>query len=231
MKTICVIPARGGSKRIPRKNILPLNGIPLLSYTIRAAVQSEVFTDVIVSSEDAEIQALALQEGVQIDNRPNAMAGDRVTKVQVIKEYLERTGKDREYDNVVALLPTCPFRTVKHLREAVRLFTKYPDKNFLVGVTKYDFPIQLALHRKDDSVVEMVDVDAYGTTRSQNIQPMYHPNGAIYMATTRAFMEQGTFFNQEMLAYEMSAIHSYDIDYPYQFEIAEILAKKIANEA
>lgn len=227
--TLCIIPARGGSKRIPRKNILPLNGIPLMAYSIRAAKEADVFTKIIVSTEDAEIKALALEEGVEVDDRPEHMAGDKVTKVQVVKEYLERKNAYEQYDNIAALLPTCPFRTSDDVKNAVNLFNEQDKYKFLIGVVEYDFPIQLALEYAETDVVKMVDESGYITTRSQNIPKRYHPNGAIYLATTEAFKERGTFFNPDMMAYEMPAVRSYDIDYPYQFEIAEILAKKIAN--
>ena len=227
MRSICIIPARGGSKRIPRKNILPLNGRPLISYSIRAAIDSGIFNEVIVSTEDAEIKKMALNEGAKVDDRPENMAGDTVTKVQVVKEYLGRRKDLAPADCITALLPTCPFRTAKHIKEAFELFKTNPGTPYLIGVTEYEFPIQLALTDLNNSVMKMTFEDGYDTTRSQNIEKRYHPNGAMYMATVKSFLDKGTFFNQQMLTYKMSAVHSYDIDYPYQFEIAEILAKKI----
>lgn len=225
-KSLCLIPARGGSKRIPRKNVLPLNGVPLLSYTIRAAKDSGAFDHIVVSSEDEEILALAKSEGVETDQRPAELAADNATKVQVVREYLNRPGMRSEYRYITALLPTCPFRTSKHLREAFDML-RNGNCPYLIGVTEYDFPIQLALSPLEDSRMKMTFEDGYNVTRSQDIAKRYHPNGAMYMATVEAFLEKGTFFNEEMLAYRMSAIRSFDIDYPYQFAIAEILAKNI----
>lgn len=228
-KKLCLIPARGGSKRVPRKNVLLLNGRPLISYSIRAALDSGVFDDVIVSTEDAEIATIAKAEGALVDPRPEHLAGDTVTKVQVVKEFLERGDHRTVYSFVTALLPTCPFRTAGHVRDAFTLAQQHPELPFLVGVTEYDFPIQLALTAVDDVQVEMTFKDGYAVTRSQDIGKRYHPNGAMYMATVQAFLERGTFFNEQMLAYKMSAIRSFDIDYPYQFAIAEVLAKNIAQ--
>ena len=228
MKNICIIPARGGSKRIPRKNILPLNGLPLIGYSIKAALNAGVFDEVIVSTEDSEIKEVALKLGATVDDRPEHMAGDTVTKVQVVKEQLERMKSIRDEDTITALLPTCPFRTDQHLKEAFDSFILHKEKlPFLIDVTEYEFPIQVALSKTEKTFVKMTFEDGYNVTRSQNIEKRYHPNGAIYMATVKAFKEKGTFFNEQMNTYEMSAVHSYDIDYPYQFEIAEILAKKI----
>ena len=202
----------------------------MIGYAINAALNAGVFDEVIVSTEDKEIKDVAISLGAIVDDRPQYMAGDKVTNVQVVKEYLERNINLQDEDTITTLLPTCPFRTSDHLKEAYQLFTKYKSElPFLIGVTDYEFPIQLALSRTESSFVEMTFEDGYNTTRSQNIEKRYHPNGAMYMATVKAFMKNGTFFNQKMNTYKMSAVHSYDIDYPYQFEIAEILIKKIEN--
>lgn len=226
-KKLCLIPARGGSKRVPRKNVLPLNGRPLISYSIRAAIDSGIFDEVIVSTEDEEIRSVALSEGALVDNRPEHLAGDTATKVQVVKEFLERGDHRTRYGFITALLPTCPFRTAEHVKAAFQMMKENPQLPFLVGVTEYEFPIQLSLTAIDDVQVEMTFADGYKVTRSQDIGKRYHPNGAMYMATVAAFLSRGTFFNEKMLAYRMSALRSFDIDYPYQFAMAEILAKHI----
>lgn len=224
---IAIIPARGGSKRIPRKNILPLNGIPLLAYAIRAAQSSGCFDEVLVSTEDMEIKDLAEREGALVDNRPASMAGDLVTKVQVVKEYLSRPENENKYETVCALLPTCPFRSAKDIQNAFDVFSRGSTK-FLVGVTAYDFPIQLALtsDSNERGLMKPFFEGGYKKTRSQDIQTMYHPNGAMYIAGVKEFLALGTFFNDQMLTYEMPAINSFDIDYPWQFEVAEVIAQK-----
>lgn len=226
-ENLCVIPARGGSKRIPRKNLLPLNGIPLLAYTIRAAIKSGCFDKIIVSSEDHEILDIAVAEKVDIDVRPQAMAGDKVTKVEVIKEFLTRKENQYKFKTVCALLPTCPFRSSQDLVNAFKIYEEGKVK-FLVGVTAYDFPVQLALIGDIDeqNLMKPFFKDGYSKTRSQDIKTMYHPNGAMYIADVRQFLKVGTFFNDKMLTYEMPAINSFDIDYPWQFELAEIIAQK-----
>jgi CMP-N-acetylneuraminic acid synthetase len=182
---------------------------------------------VVVSTDDPEIKSVALAEGAQVDDRPPHMAGDTVTKVEVVREYLERTKASNHYDMVAALLPTCPFRTAQHIKEAFGIFKRNTDLPFLIGVTAYEFPIQLALTETGTNRVKITFADGYATTRSQNIETRYHPNGAMYFALIESFLRKGTFFNQEMQVYKMSAVRSFDIDYPYQFEIAEILAQHI----
>lgn len=228
-KAICIIPARGGSKRIPRKNILPLNGKPLMAYSIDAAINSRVFEKVVVSTEDAEIKEIALKCGADVDDRPEHMAGDTVTKVQVVKEYIEREQIENEYDYVAALLPTCPFRSFEDIQLAFQKIISQNKCDFLIGVTEYEFPVGLALE-KEGELVKMVDSEEYLVTRSQNKTVKYHPNGAIYLATMAGFKKNGTFFNKEMLHHIMPPLRSFDIDYPYQFEIAEVIAKNKFHE-
>jgi pseudaminic acid cytidylyltransferase len=223
---LCLIPARGGSKRIPRKNVLPLNGVPLIGYSILAAKNAAIFDEIIVSTEDEEIKKVALSYGVKVDDRPHDLAGDNVTKVTVVKEFLSRELNRNKYSTITALLPTCPFRTAQHLKEAFEIFKSNKDVPFLIGVTEYDFPIQLSLSPMNDYKMKITFENGYSVTRSQDIEKRFHPNGAMYMATVEAFIQKGTFFNEIMSTYKMSALNSFDIDYPYQFEIAEILSKK-----
>jgi len=197
-----------------------------MSYAIRAAIDSGVFNKIVVSTDDPEIKELALKEGVEVDDRPEHMSGDTVTKVQVIVEYLERTGLDAEYDYVAALLPTCPFRSSDDVKEAFNKLTDHKEMKFAVAVTEYEFPIDFALEIDENGISQMVNPEGYKVTRSQDKKKRYHPNGAFYMAETGAFMRKGTFFNEKMLTHVMPPIRSFDIDYPYQFEIAEIIAKK-----
>lgn len=226
---ICIIPARGGSKRIPRKNILPLNGKPLMAYSIEAAKNSGVFNKVVVSTEDEEIKAIAKKYGAEIDHRPEEMAGDTITKVQVINEYISRNKIEDQYQYVAALLPTCPFRSAEDIKDAFEKLSSQDQHNFIIGVTEYEFPIEFALSIEAEKAI-MDDPNGYQVTRSQNKQKKFHPNGALYIARMKAFLEKKTFFNTVMMHHIMPAIRSYDIDYPYQFEIAEMIAKKKLHE-
>jgi CMP-N-acetylneuraminic acid synthetase len=228
-KSICIIPARGGSKRIPRKNILPLNGKPLLAYSIDAAKDAGVFDKIVVSTEDQEIKEIALACNVEVDDRPDFMAGDRVTKVEVVKEYIQRNAIQNDYDYVAALLPTCPFRSADDIKNAYQKLLSNTEHHFLIGVTEYEFPVGLALE-KEGELVKMISPEEYQVTRSQNKSVKYHPNGAIYLASMQGFLSKGTFFNEEMLHYIMPALRSFDIDYTYQFEIAKVIAENKFHE-
>ena len=213
---------------MPRKNILPLNGKPLLSYTIEAAQHAEVYKSIVVSSENDEILDLASSLEVTPDRRPFEVSGDTIRAVQVVYEYLSREGIRHEFDIVAQMLPTCPFRTSDDVRNAVNLFLKHKNEVFLTAVTEYDFSPQLAfMLDSDGKTLEMVDPAQYvQTTRSQDIRKCYHSNGAIYIAPVQGFLREKTFFVNPMLGYVMPAERSFDIDYMYQFRIAEHMMKE-----
>lgn len=224
LTTLCLIPARGGSKRIPRKNVLPLAGKPLLSYSIDVAIAANLFADIVVSSDDDEILQIAQDAGVGGDRRPEALSQDTTRFVEVVAEYLQRPAIVDRYANVAVLLPTCPFRSVEDMQAAWRTFDHHQRQGFLIGVTDYDFPPQLALDLGQDDLLTMRDPATYGrTTRSQSLGQAYHPNGAIYLATVESFLRAKTFFGDPLWAHVMPAERSFDIDYPYQWKIAEYL--------
>ena len=226
---ICLIPARGGSKRIPGKNIKLLGVKPLISYTIDAAIESNIFDKIYISSDDNNIIEYAKSKNVLIDERPKKLAGDTTTQVQVINEFIKR--KKLSLDTQIAsLLPTCPFRTSQDIINAYEIFRKDISVP-LIGVVAYDFPIQLALSKKSKSnLMTPFFENGYEKTRSQDIEKTWHPNGAIYISTVEQFLKNNTFFSSNMNTYEMDAIHSFDIDYPWQFEVAQQLLKILINE-
>lgn len=232
-KTVCLIPARGGSKRIPGKNIRILAGQPLIQYAIDAALDSKCFSNVIVSSDDNSILEIAERCGASIDRRPAALSGDHVKAVEVIDEFLRRPVHANVWDNIAMCMPTCPFRESDDIVQAMNLFLREAAMcPRLVGVTKCDFPPQLALARKGEgSLVDMREPEAYRfSTRSQDCEQLFFPNGSIYISKVSAFLSSGTFFGRPMLAYVMPAERSFDIDYPYQFDIAQCLMEMKKRE-
>ncbi|WP_319776824.1 acylneuraminate cytidylyltransferase family protein [Maridesulfovibrio sp.] len=222
-KSVCLIPARGGSKRLPRKNARKLAGHPLVAYTIMAATESGCFDSVVVSSDDKEILDIAAQYGAQIDVRPEYLAGDTIKATQVLDEFLKRPENQEKWDSICMCLPTCPLRTAQHLIDAMNIFKANKSEiPFLVGVTKYEFPPQLAMTLNEEgTVVTPNSPAAYLNTRSQDNTPTYHPNGSVYLATTEAYLEKSTFFAEKMLAHILPAEASLDIDYEYQLDIIE----------
>ena len=223
MKTICVIPARGGSKRVPRKNLLPLAGRPLLAYTIEAARNAGIFDRVVVSSDDEEILALATREGAEADRRPTALGGDRVRFVEVLEEFLARA--EEGFDHVAVLLPTCPFRTARDIVAAYAMLLEAGARSFVVSVREYEFPPEFALEM-DGTRARVLHPEVYAaSTQSQSVGKSYHPNGAIYFAPVSLFLKERSFFREPLLAYLMPPERSLDIDNLHQFEIAEAMMR------
>jgi N-acylneuraminate cytidylyltransferase len=223
MKTICFIPARGGSKRVPRKNLLPLAGRPLIAYTIEAARKAGIFDRVLVSSDDDEILALAAREGAEADRRPAALGGDRVRFVEVLEEFLKRSCDGA--DHVAVLLPTCPFRNEHDILAAHAMLLAAPEPAFVVSVREYEFPPEFALEM-DGPKARVLHPEIYAaSTQSQSVGRSYHPNGAIYFAPVALFLAERSFFRQPLLGYLMPPERSLDIDNLYQFEIAEAMMR------
>jgi len=233
--TVGLILARAGSKRVPQKNTRLLNGRPLIAYTIDAAIASECFSSIVVSTDDARVAEIASDFGVSIDQRPATLCGDTVRAVEVVEEYLQRSDARTRFSNVAMLLPTCPFRTVDDIRGAMRQYQQSAPSMPLITVTQYAFPPQLALEPgvgdSGDSQagqMRMCQPAAYATTtRSQSIPALYHPNGGLYVSAIDLFLTEHSFFTEKMLTYVMPAERSFDIDYPWQFELAEHWAKQI----
>ncbi len=235
--TVCLIPARGGSKRLPRKNVKPLAGTPLIGWTVRAALDSGLFRSVLVSSDDEEILTVAERYGATPSPRPVEYGGDKVKAVEVLDEFLRRTNAVKTYEHIAMMLPTCPFRTTDDLRGAWEVYNRHVGERYLVTVTEYDFPPQLAMNYRDGTdELGMCDPTAYGrTTRSQDIGVAHHPNGALYLAPVEAFLRTKTFFADPLLGYTMPLERSFDIDTPFQFEVAErmmtlLLDKDLSHE-
>jgi len=225
-QTVALVLARAGSKRVPKKNIRLLNGKPLIAYTFEAALASGCFSGIFVSTDDERVKEIAAEAGIGVDERPEAMRGDTVRAVEVVEEYLQRTDAARQYRHVAMMLPTCPFRSVDDVRGAMLSYRASSRRVPLLTVTAYEFPPQLALEPDEGNAMRMTDPQAYAqTTRSQSIPPRFHPNGGLYVAPIDLFLRERSFFMPRMLTYQMPPERSFDIDYPWQLELAEHWAR------
>lgn len=220
-KNIAFIPARGGSKRFPRKNLAMLNGKPLLAYAIEAAQKSEVFDAIVVSSDDEAILSAAIDLGVQTDERSAKLSGDRIMADDVLKEFLSR--QEIKYDNVAKLYVTTPFRTAGDISNAYKCFVENKRKN-MISCCEYEFPPQLSMTlNENDNFLEIDNSKFYEMTVSQTIKKKYHPNGAIFISKTSNFLEKGSFFTSSMTPYFMTHLKSIDIDHEYDLHFANFI--------
>lgn len=221
MKTIAIITARGGSKRIPRKNIKEFCGKPILAYSIEAAVGSGIFDTVMVSTDDEEIAAIAKQNGAEVPfYRSEKTANDFATTNDVLLEVLEEYEKRGEhFDKGCCIYPTAPFVTSKKLQEAVKQLTE-SDADTLIPVVAFSYPPQRAMVVENDRLV--FKYPEYLDSRSQDLQPHYHDVGQFYVFRTEAFKKNQKLMVGNILPMIVSELEVQDIDNLTDWKIAEM---------
>ncbi len=224
---LVIIPARGGSKRLPRKNILELFGKPLIAWSIEAGLRSKYIDKVIVSSDDNEILSIAHKFGSKTIKRPDCLASDTATSFDAIKHTIENIDK---YDYVVLLQPTSPLRTAKQIEEAIELLeSKKADAVVSVCETDHS-PLWSNTLPKGGNMTHFIR-DEVKNRRSQDLNPYYRLNGAIYICDTNKLLEEKSFFiHDNIFAYKMDRESSVDIDEKIDFQFAEILMNGEGNE-
>lgn len=220
MSAIAIITARGGSKRIPRKNIKNFCGKPILQYSIEAALGSEMFDEVMVSTDDREIAEIAKECGANIPFfRSDKTSGDYASTedvlVEVINEY-KKNGK--EFDTYCCIYPTAPFLTGGILREAVRKF-EAEKADFMTTVVRFSYPPQRCQIIENGQLVRKWP--EYKYTRSQDLEPWYHDAGQFYIGNIECLLKNGM-SNGVNIPYIMEEIRVQDIDTEEDWKIAEM---------
>ncbi len=223
-KVMAIIPARGGSKRLPRKNVLPLKGKPLIGWTIEAAQQSKYIDTVFVSTDDQEIADVSQKFGVDVPElRPEKLASDTATTESVLFYTLNKFGSD--VDIIVILQPTSPLRTAQHIDEALELFIK-KEAFSVVSVTPCEHsPLWANTLPKDGSMGGFLRPEAL--QRSQDLEEFYRLNGALYFFNVDKLKALGEIcYTSESFSYVMNNHVSFDIDNKLDFELVEFFMKK-----
>ena len=220
-----VIPARGGSKRLPGKNIMLLAGKPLIQWTIEAGLESDVIDELIVSTDDIEIADISRKCGANVPYiRPANLAMDSSSSYDVLEHALfELESKGKQYEYIIMLQPTSPLRTEYHIDSATSLLN---DKKAdgVVSVVKTEHPVQWC--NVLPSSLEMTNFldPEYRNVRSQDLPVSYRLNGAIYLSKVeRLRKERSPVYGDRMFAYEMQRFESIDIDEYIDFQFAECL--------
>lgn len=213
MKILAVIPARGGSKGIPGKNIIPVGGKPLIVWTIEAALGSKYVTKTVVSSDDDNILHIAKEQSANTIKRPDELAKDESGSESLIVHALEvEKNHGNEYDYVMLLQPTSPLRATKQIDEAVELLTQ-SDAKALISVYTPDHTPYKAFKLNADGKLEGLIDNKTPFMRRQDLPQTFMPNGAIYLIETKLFLESKSLFCEEgTIAYEMSRELSVDVD-------------------
>ena len=209
MKHLAVIPARGGSTRLKDKNVYPVNGKPLISYTIEAAVEAGVFSKVMVSTDAPKIMSVAETFGVEIHQRPEQFAGERVTVLEAILDLMNSS--DEVYDTITYLLPTCPFRNGEDIKKGITLLDESADT--VISTCFYEEPIQLAMIPGETGFAYPVfDNLRQGLTNSKFIQKYIRPNGGFYMGHWDHVSAHRSFFKGRIKTVLLPKERSVDID-------------------
>ncbi len=223
--SIAIITARGGSKRIPRKNVRLFCGKPIIAYSIEAALRSELFDEVMVSTDDEEIARIAKEAGAKVPfMRSRENAGDYASTDDVLMEVLcEYKRQGREFDSFCCLYPTAPFVTAKKLRTAMKLLEKADS---VMPVVPFSFPPQRCMVLNEAGELRMKWPE-HARTRSQDLEPYYHDCGQFYCCRTAPFLEYKTTDLPHMVPMIMSELEVQDIDNEDDWEIAELKYRKM----
>lgn len=218
---ICIIPARGGSKRITRKNIRQFCGRPMIEWSIRAALASGVFDEVMVSTDDADIADIARACGASVPfMRSEATANDFATTADVLNEVLDRyEAMGRRFDTLCCLYATAPFVTGARLRDAAAILRRGEALGAFT-VVRYSYPIQRCLVTDDAGHIGMLFPE-YATTRTQDLQPTYHDAGQFYFADVNSFRRHNTLWGPDTVPVILPEAEVQDIDTLEDWEIAE----------
>ena len=221
-KPLCIIPARGGSKRFPRKNIALLAGKSLLSYAIESALESKIFSEVCVSSDDEEILGIANDyDGILALERPEELATD-TAQVKEVCLYLLKYFADRGkvYTEFAVLLTTNPFRTAKDIQRAYDIF-KRADANYVMSLVPYSHPPQRAVWAPNG--VAKPYFGANYMKQTQFLDRVYRHDGSIILGRSEVFFREREFYGTKVVPFFISPEKSVDIDSPLDLAWAEFL--------
>tara|TARA_Y100001934_G_scaffold109533_1_gene134156 strand:- start:36577 stop:37302 length:726 start_codon:yes stop_codon:yes gene_type:complete len=225
---LAVIPARGGSKRIPRKNIKFFSGKPIICWSIEAALKSGCFSDVIVSTDDPEITRIAIQSGAIVPFiRPDELSDDHTATIPVIRHAIEHQQVVKNLEYVCCIYPTAPFIDPAVLEKAFNKL-KHTGCDYVFPVTHFDYPIQRALRLNDYGHIEMLHPKNF-SERTQDLEITYHDAGQFYWGKTSTWLASKPFFSGNSNPIIITRDKAQDIDNEDDWVIAEKLFKVKEN--
>ena len=221
MKRIAIITARGGSKRIPRKNIKPFLGRPIVEYSIEAAFGTALFDEVMVSTDDGEIADIARKAGAKIPFfRSEQTSNDFATTADVVGEVLDCYEKmGMEFKRACVIYPTAPFVTADAIREAMSLLEQ-ERADACIPVVRFSFPPQRCVVIRDERLVPRWPENM--AKRSQDLEPFYHDCGQFYCLNVESFRRQKAIWMENVVPFIQDEINVQDIDTPEDWAIAEM---------
>lgn len=228
---LAVIPARGGSKRVPGKNIRPLLGKPMIAYTIEAALRSELFDRVVVSTDSREIAAIAQDFGACVPFLREQNLADDVTPVSAVTlDALKRLDAEDSKYAVAQLMPNCPLRTAADICESYRQFIKSGAQSQL-SVTRYGWQNPWWAMQRSETFALAPIFESRVTERSQDLPELFCPTGAIWWAKASVLKAQGTFHVAGRTGWEIPWQRGVDIDTEDDWAMADVLMQMRLNQA
>ena len=230
MNNLAIIPARGGSKRIPKKNIKSFLGKPIIAYAIQNAIDSELFDEIMVSTDDEEIAELALSYGAKVPfKRSEKNSDDYATTIDVITEVIlsyEKLGRKFEY--ACCIYACTPLLTVEKLKESFYLLEK-DNLDCVFPIIKYGFPIQRAVRLNDKGLVEMFQPE-FLVARSQDLELSFHDAGQFYSFKVDNLVKKQKLLTDLTGYIELSEMEAQDIDNLIDWKLAEVKFKLMNNQ-
>lgn len=229
-RSVAIITARGGSKRIPRKNIKEFCGKPILAYSVEAAIASGIFDRVMVSTDDEEIAEIARRYGAEVPfMRSEKTANDFATTTDVIFEVLdEYARRGEQFELGCCIYPTAPFVTAEKLKKGMETLLS-GDADTLIPVVSFSYPPQRAMVIREGML--SFGQPEYLTTRSQDLEPYYHDAGQFYLFRTEAYRRNGNLLKGKILPLVVSELEVQDIDNLTDWEIAEMKYRLMLKNA
>ena len=231
-RLLAVIPARGGSKRLPRKNVLDLAGKPLIAWTIQEALNCKYIDQVIVSTDDKEISDISKEYGADVPFfRPSELATDEAKTVDVVLHLLDELEKVGErYDYIILLQPTSPLRTAQNIDESVELL-QMKNSDAVISVCESEHPPLWCNVLPDDMSMDNFLDESVKNKRSQDLSKQYRINGAIYISSVKKLKKENSFFlSNNCIAYIMKQNVSIDIDTRDDFDFALLRISNSTNQ-
>ena len=224
-KIIAIIPARGNSKRLKNKNMLKLNGKPLIYHTIKAAIKSKLIDEIFVSTECNKIKTYVESLDIKVIDRPKSLSKDKSQNNDVVLHsinYLEKMSKI--VDIILLLQVTSPFRNEKHIDESLKLFFKHRKYNSCLSGCEVKYHPAKMIELSNNQISPYTN-DVEFDARTQDLKKIYQQNGAIYIAKRDAFIKNKTFFSRPCLLYKMDQKCSIDIDDEFDLGFANFFIR------
>jgi N-acylneuraminate cytidylyltransferase len=224
LNSVAIIPARGGSKRIPRKNLKLFDGVPMIARSIQTAIDSGLFSQVVVSTDDQAIAELALSLGAQVPfMRPAALADDFTGTAAVIAHALQALRElGQLFDYACCIYATAPLLQVRFLKHGLHLLQQHPDKSYAFSVCDFGFPVQRALTVDDQGALTALYPE-FRDTRSQDLPVAYQDAGQFYWGRSEAWLNGEVLYSPASLPIILPRFLVQDIDTPEDWKRAEYL--------